>query len=120
LGTDYKKELNIVSTKLSIQDAAPLPIGVGFLGFMLDQRPDDVDVLDYALERRVKCIYFSFGDDLGKWADYVHKYDQARTVPFKTLLWICVNSVAEAERAANEWKADVLVVQGTIIISEFF
>ncbi|KAF8518027.1 2-nitropropane dioxygenase [Hysterangium stoloniferum] len=111
-GPAYKEELDIVKARLSVQDDAPLPIGVGFLGFLLDKSKDVVDALNHALERRVRCVFLAFGADLGKWANYVRKYDQARTIPHTTLLWICVNSVAEAERATNEWKADVLVVQG--------
>jgi hypothetical protein len=79
---------------------------------MLDGGGNPVDTLQVALEQRVSSIYLSFGKDLGKWVEHVRQYDQNRKQAHKTLIWIAVNSVAEAEVATNKWKADVLVVQG--------
>lgn len=73
---------------------------------------NSVETLDVALEQRVQSIWLSFGTDLAKWVDYIRKYDQNRTTAHKTLIWILVNSVAEAEAATKKLKADVLIVQG--------
>lgn len=40
----------------------------------------------------------------------VREYETGRD--HKTLVFTIVNSVADALRAANEWKVDALVVQG--------
>ncbi|KAF8519014.1 2-nitropropane dioxygenase [Hysterangium stoloniferum] len=108
----FSRELDKASILLSTSPAASLNIGAGYLGWLLDKGGDTVQNLRNALERKVKCIWLSFGPELGKWVDYIRKYDEERQVPHKTLVWILVSSVAEAEQAVNGWKADVLVVQG--------
>lgn len=97
---------------MSTPHDAPLQIGAGYLGWMLDEGGHPVDMLRVALEQRVKSIWLSFGNDLGKWVEYIRQYDRNRTKAHKTLIWTLVNSVAEAEVATRVWKADVLVVQG--------
>ena len=89
-----------------------LPIGIGYLGWILDKDSDSQEKIALALEARVAAIWFAFGNDLGKWIDFVRKYDNGRSVPHKTLIFVIVNSVEEAVRAAEQWKVDVLVVQG--------
>jgi nitronate monooxygenase len=108
------RELEIARYILSTPRDASIKIGAGFMGWMLDMGGHPVDTLDVALEQRVESIWLSFGDDLGKWVDYIRKYDQSRTTTHKTLIWIVVNSVAEAEVADHKWKVDVLVVQGRL------
>ena len=89
-----------------------LPIGIGYLGWILDKDSDSQEKIALALEARVVAIWFAFGNDLGKWIEFVRKYDNGRSVPHKTLIFVIVNSVEEAVRAAEQWKVDVLVVQG--------
>ena len=89
-----------------------LPIGIGYLGWILDKDSDSQEKIALALEARVAAIWFAFGNDLGKWIEFVRKYDNGRSVPHKTLIFVIVNSVEEAVRAAEQWKVDVLVVQG--------
>jgi len=108
----FSKELDKASILLSTSPAVPLNIGAGYLGWLLDRGGDTVENLRNALERKVKSIWLSFGPELGKWVNYIRQHDKKRQVPHKTLVWILVNSVAEAEHAVNEWNADVLVVQG--------
>jgi hypothetical protein len=55
-------------------------------------------------------VWFAFGNDLGKYIAQVRAYDAQRA--HKTIVFVIVNSVADALRAANDWKVDVLVVQG--------
>lgn len=66
--------------------------------------------LNVILEEQPQVIWFAFGVDLGKYVAQVRAYDAKRD--HKTLVFVIVNSVEEALRAANEWKVDVLVVQG--------
>ncbi|KAF8587916.1 2-nitropropane dioxygenase [Ramaria rubella] len=108
----FAHELEVARTILGSSPGTSLAIGAGFLGWTLDQGGSQVDMLRIALEYQVQCIWLSFGDNLGKWVEYIHQYDKNRTVPHKTLIWILVNSVAEAEQATKEWKVDILVVQG--------
>jgi nitronate monooxygenase len=108
----FARELDEARSILSIPHEAPLQLGAGYLGWMLDKGGNPVDTLHVALERRVSSIWLSFGDDLGKWVERIRQYDQSRKHTHRTLIWILVNSVAEAEVAINQWKADVLVVQG--------
>ena len=115
-------ELDEARNILSTPRDTPLQIGVGYLGWMLDEGGNSVDTLHVALEQRVSSIWLSFGNDLGKWVETIRQYDQNRKEAHKTLVWILVNTVAEAEVASNKWKADVLVVQGkSLTVSyEFF
>lgn len=89
-------------------------MGAGFLAWVLDtdKEGSTVGPLRVALEKRVKSIWLSFGPNLGKWVEYIRQYDSQRTNEHKTLLWMVVNSVEEARKAVEVWKADVLVVQG--------
>lgn len=111
-GTEFARELNTAREILSTPRDASLKIGAGFLGWMLDEGEKPLDTLNAALEQRVRSIWLAFGNDLGKWVEYIRRYDQNRRQGHRTLIWILVNSVAEAQVATKEWKADVLVVQG--------
>lgn len=67
------------------------------------------------LEEKPTVVWFAFGNDLFKYIKQVRDYDSKRE--HKTKIFCCVNSIEEATRAANEWKVDVLVVQGTSSVS---
>jgi len=95
-------------------------LGVGFLGWILEKKPQVIKALDYVLEQRIKCIWLSFGNDLGRWINHIRKYDESRDKPHKTLIWVVVSSVEEAQRATTEWHADVLVVQGRDFPAPFY
>lgn len=117
VGVGYGEEAGIREIEVAKSILRNFPdkasdFGVGFLCWMLDEKEQLIKVLQTALEARVKCIWLSFGDDIGKWVDYIRKYDEARDKPHKTLIWVLINSVKEAQRAVDDWHADVLVVQG--------
>ncbi|KAF5371387.1 hypothetical protein D9615_009693 [Tricholomella constricta] len=103
--------LRSIRKTLDIPSGAPVPAGVGFLGWILDRTEvsDDPRIPAY-LEEMPAAIWFAFGTDLGKYITQVRAYDAKRE--HKTLVFVIVNSVEEALRATNEWKVDVLVVQG--------
>lgn len=65
------------------------------------------------LDEMPSAIWFAFGVDLGKYVAKVREYDSKRT--HKTKIFVIVSSLADALRAANEWKVDVLVVQGKFV-----
>ncbi|GJJ11095.1 hypothetical protein Clacol_005326 [Clathrus columnatus] len=119
IGTDlndpisFSKELDTARSRLGVVGPdAPLPLGVGYLGWLLDKGNRTQQLLNIALEKRVQSVWLSFGSNLGKWVEYVRQYDSQRTIEHKTLIWIVANSLEVASRAINEWKADVLVLQG--------
>ncbi|KIK54002.1 hypothetical protein GYMLUDRAFT_264859 [Collybiopsis luxurians FD-317 M1] len=104
-------ELKSVRTVLSTAAEAPIPVGVGFIGWILDQTETSDDPrIPAVLAERPVAIWFAFGVDLGKYVARVRQYDAGRE--HRTLIFVIVNSVDEAVRAANEWGVDVIVVQG--------
>ena len=62
------------------------------------------------LAEKPAAVFFAYGDDLGKYVAQVRAFDAKRD--HKTIIFVTVNSVAEALCAANEWKVDAITVQG--------
>lgn len=96
-----------------------LPIGVGYLCWKLEEPgyPGPA-MLDLALENSVQAIWFSFGNEIGRWIEHVRRYEyplgsQKADRKHTPVIFVLVNSVEEALVAVNEWKVDVLVAQGT-------
>lgn len=86
-------------------------VGMGFVGWVLDEFNTASDPrLTTVLDKAPVAIWLAFGSDLGKYVAQVRAHDATRD--HKTLVFVNVNTVDEALRAANEWKVDVLVVQG--------
>jgi nitronate monooxygenase len=110
--TTLKEYFQSMRKSLKIPAGTPVPVGVGVIGWIADmtEGSDDQRIPTILAELPV-AIWFAFGVDLGKWVAQVREYDATRT--HKTLIFVIVNSVAEALRAADEWKVDVIVVQGT-------
>jgi hypothetical protein len=110
----FRDELDIARSMLNIP-SGPLPIGAGFLGWKLDEAgSQQVPLLELALENGVRAIWLSFGQDLGRWIEFVRNHDQksGKSPKEKTLLFVQVNSVDDALFAVQAWKVDVLVAQG--------
>ncbi|KAK7681533.1 hypothetical protein QCA50_015265 [Cerrena zonata] len=105
-----KNTMRTLRTRLRTPPEAPLPIGVGFIGWVLDQNEGAAERIIAVLEERPVAIWLSFGDNLEKYIRLVQDYDSKRE--HKTLIFTIINSVDEALRAANEWNVDALVVQG--------
>jgi nitronate monooxygenase len=106
-----KSTLLSIRSQLNLPANVPVPVGIGFIGWILDitESSDDPRIIP-VLDELPTAIWFAFGDGLGKYIAQVRAHDAKRT--HKTLVFVMVNSVAEAQRAANEWRVDVLVVQG--------
>ena len=103
-----------------------LNIGAGFLGWKLDDPSGETAaLLPIALEARVKAVWLSFGNDLGKWVRYVRSYDEQRrnqdqdigngSSLHKTVVCVLVNTLEEAKTALERWDVDVLVAQGALL-----
>lgn len=106
-----RQTLGRVRTALGVPAGKVLPVGLGLIGWVLDQTEVSEDPrIPAVLDERPKVIYFAFGDDLGRHVRAVraHEKDSAH----RTLVGVCVNTPEDAVRAANEWKVDIIVAQG--------
>lgn len=105
------ERLHIIRRRLNVPSGQPLPIGLGFIGWVLDKTETSEEPrIPAVLEEMPACIYFAFGEDLGPYVRTVREYDAKRE--HKTLVWVCVNTLEEALTAAKEWKVDIIVAQG--------
>lgn len=112
---ELKRNFQAVRKKLNIANTDPVPVGVGFIGWILDKTETSGDPrMNAVLEEKPVAIWFAFGVDLGKYIAQVRDYDAKRE--HKTVIFVIVNSVEGALRAANEWRVDVIVAQGTVAL----
>jgi nitronate monooxygenase len=88
---------------------SPLPIGIGYLGWLLEQQAAAQDYLSVALDNNVQAVWFAYGADLNQWIQYIRNNDRH---PGATAIFVQVNSVEEALVAIHDWKADAVVAQG--------
>jgi nitronate monooxygenase len=105
-------EINLARDLLKANPQSPLPIGVGYLGWILEQldaRGSAKDILSVALDNNVRAIWFAYGVDLNKWIQYIRNNERN---PGATTIFVQVTSVEEALVAVNDWKVDVVVAQG--------
>lgn len=106
-------ELSLAREILQLTPSDPLPIGVGYLGWQLEQPTANPQVvLSVALDNHVHAIWLAFGNDLERWIDFIRNYNADHKCVRQTTIFVQVSSVEEALVAANEWKVDVLVAQG--------
>ncbi|KAI0033683.1 2-nitropropane dioxygenase [Vararia minispora EC-137] len=108
--SEFASQFDIARNTLKTP-TGPLSIGVGILGFMLDKPGNNTvrEMLEYALAQQVRAVWLSYGEDLGKWVDFVRSYDAKRK--HKTLIFIGVSTASMALQAMNQFKADVIVAQ---------
>ncbi|KAG6849924.1 hypothetical protein H0H93_003635 [Arthromyces matolae] len=106
-----KSSFQVVRQKLNIAEGSPVPVGIGFVGWILAMTEiSDDPRLEAILEEKPVAIWFAFGDNLGKYIAQVRAYDEKRE--HKTTVFVMTHSVEGALRAANEWEVDVIVAQG--------
>ncbi|KAJ3770544.1 2-nitropropane dioxygenase [Lentinula raphanica] len=105
------EEIQAARSILKTPSGAPTPIGVGLLGWILDKTETSDDPrIPVVLAQSPEAIWFAFGVNLGKYVAQVREYDATRE--HKTKVFVIVNNVDEAMTAVEEWKVDVIVVQG--------
>lgn len=105
----------IDEARAAVQENKRHLVSVGFVGWVLDKFNTTADPrLATVLEKQPAAVWFAFGDDLGKYVAQVHAHNASHGT--KIVIFVNTNTVAEALRAANEWKADVIVVQGRLIL----
>lgn len=112
-----KKELELARTLLPDTAKWPtkrLPIGIGFLGWELEQRPEALEAFEYALTQNVRAVWLSFAKDIRALVQKVREYDAAATdiENGRTLVFVQVNTTKEAIQACREYDIDVLALQG--------
>lgn len=107
----FNFEIEAAQAALTQPSDAAFPIGIGFLAWQLE-KPNSpaLELLSIALTRRVQAIWLAFGENLGRWVEFIRKHD-AET-GHETIVFIQVSSADDAKQAIDEWKADVIVAQG--------
>lgn len=86
-------------------------VGVGFVGWVLDKFNTAADPrLQAVLDQQPGAIWLAYGQNLGKYIVQVREHNAAHGR--NILVFLTVNTVDEAIRAVNEWRADVIVAQG--------
>jgi nitronate monooxygenase len=90
---------------------SPLQIGVGFIGWILEQDEETArKALELTLDKGVRVIWFAFGNDLYKWIKFVRKYDSDHDR--KTLIFTQLALPDDIQTAIHDWKVDAIVAQG--------
>ena len=114
---DFQLELKTARMLLQVDEGITLAIGVGFLAWQLDKRQfNALECIHIALESHVKAIWLSYGEDLGKWIEYVRKNDPRAGTKNAVKIFVQISLVEHALMAINDWKVDVIVVQGSIVL----
>lgn len=91
-------------------------VGYGFVGCILDMFNTAADPrFSTVLDKVPSAVWLAYGKDLGKYVAQVREHNAAHGT--NILVFLTVNNVEEALRAANELKADVIVAQGKTIPS---
>jgi len=108
-----QQELSLARAQLHLSESDPLPVGVGYLAWQLEKDPAyAADVLNVALSNRVQAIWLAFGNNIGRWIEYVRSYDASSGRRPRTHIFVQISSVEEARTAIWDWEVDVLVAQG--------
>ncbi|KAJ8591798.1 2-nitropropane dioxygenase, partial [Rhizopogon salebrosus TDB-379] len=109
-----QEELSLARAQLRLSETDTLPIGVGYLAWQLEKDPSSAtDLLNVALSNRVQAVWLAFGNNIGRWIEYVRSYDAISGRNQKTVIFVQISSVEEAVTAIHDWKVDVLVAQGS-------
>ena len=109
-------ELSLARGLLHLTPSDPLPIGVGYVAWLLEEPTAKPEVLlSAALDNHVHAIWLAFGKNLKEWIKFIRNYDAEHKRVRKTTIFVPVSSVEEALVASDEWKVDVLVAQGLVI-----
>jgi nitronate monooxygenase len=107
-----RAEFEIARNLIQPNEKGILPVGVGFLGWLLDKNEELAkEQISVALEYGVQAIWLSFGDRLDYWVDYIRKLNESKC-GHKVLFFVQITSAKEAEMAVNVLKADIIVAQG--------
>ncbi|KAF9443371.1 2-nitropropane dioxygenase [Macrolepiota fuliginosa MF-IS2] len=107
-----ERELEEVRQILGTDRDSPLRVGAGYIGCWLDglAEEDAKKLIKIALDNRALAVWFSFGNDLQKWVQFVRDYDSS--TGRKTIIFVQLSFLEDALVAAKDWNVDVIVAQG--------
>ena len=109
-----REDLALLRQNLPDLGDRPLPIGIGLIAWMLDANEEAAKkMVDVVLESNVQALWLAFGNDIYRWIQYARTSPATARSPHKPLIFAQVTSLEEALLAANEWKVDVIVAQGS-------
>ena len=109
-----REYFEVVRKELKTPPGQTVQFGIGFIGWITDWMEEhDQPRISAYLDELPAAIWLAFGDDLGKLVHKVKKYESTRK--HKTKIFVMVHSLEQALVAANEWKVDVIVVQGVCV-----
>ncbi|PIL25035.1 hypothetical protein GSI_12923 [Ganoderma sinense ZZ0214-1] len=109
-----RQDFDFIRSSFPDRGNKPLPVGYGFIGWLLDKNEDSAkQLLDITIENNVQAIWLAFGTDIHRWIQHVRTSSANARAHHKPLIFVQVTSVEEALVAANEWKVDAIVAQGT-------
>lgn len=98
---------------MGTEEDQTLRVGVGFLVWLLEKNPSKAEeLISIALDNRVQAVWFSFGEDIGRWVRYVREHDPRAGSKDAVKIFIQLSTVQELKVAITEWNADVIIVQG--------
>ncbi|KAJ6575601.1 2-nitropropane dioxygenase [Mycena vulgaris] len=108
--SSLKEKIQAIREHLKIAKGTPVPLAIGFLGFLLDitESSDDPRLLAI-LDELPAAVWLAFGVDLEKYIDQVRAHN--KTTGRHTIIFVIVSSVDSA-RSVVAKGADALVVQG--------
>ncbi|PPQ65882.1 hypothetical protein CVT24_011213 [Panaeolus cyanescens] len=104
-----QKDIKIAQELLKLDESGTLPIGVGFLAWLLEKAPvaDAEKLIDAALDARIKAVWLAFGADLGKWIDYIRRHDR-----YGVKIFVQLSTPEQLQLALDVWHVDAIIVQG--------
>ncbi|KAF8135866.1 2-nitropropane dioxygenase [Mycena galopus ATCC 62051] len=105
-----REKIQKVRTRLNITQGEPVPIAIGFIGWILDitESSDDPRLLAI-LDELPTAVWLAFGVDLDKYIDQIQAHN--KTTGHNTFIFVIVHSVEDVRRAAGKG-VDAVVVQG--------
>jgi len=105
---------DLIHKEIGPQDI--LPIGVGFIGWIIDKKGDQVqELFSLLFQYRVKAVWLSFSNDLRRLVNLIHDLNEKNAGVHRVLIFATVSSLEQA-RAAIDWNVDVLNAQGMLIL----
>ncbi|KZT56803.1 inosine monophosphate dehydrogenase [Calocera cornea HHB12733] len=111
---EFKAELARAREALSAPPDKPLHLGLGALGWMLEQEPSAVrEMFEHGVREPpgVQAAWLSFANDMARWVRRVRELDEERGDGRKTFVFIQVGTLGQALQA-RDLGADVIVLQG--------
>ncbi|KAF7339162.1 2-nitropropane dioxygenase [Mycena venus] len=105
-----REKIQEVRTRLNIAKGEPVPIAIGFIGWILDmtESSDDPRLLAI-LDELPTAVWIAFGVDLDKYIDQIQAHN--KKTGRNTFIFVIVHSVEDVRRAAGKG-VDAVVVQG--------